>query len=116
GRGSRRLRRRPLPRPARARERARQEVGPALTVETGTLSPDGVRTMFDRIAPVYDAMNRLMTAGLDRRWRRLTAEIVSPGDRVLDACCGTGDLAVASARRGARVTGLDFSGRMLERA
>jgi len=87
-----------------------------LTVETGTLSPDGVRSMFDRIAPVYDAMNRVMTAGLDGRWRRLTAEIVSPGDRVLDACCGTGDLALAAARRGGVVTGLDFSEPMLERA
>jgi demethylmenaquinone methyltransferase/2-methoxy-6-polyprenyl-1,4-benzoquinol methylase len=73
--------------------------------------------MFDRIAPVYDLMNRVMTAGLDRRWRRLTAEaVVRPGDRVLDACCGTGDLALACARAGGRVTGLDFSGRMLERA
>jgi demethylmenaquinone methyltransferase/2-methoxy-6-polyprenyl-1,4-benzoquinol methylase len=73
--------------------------------------------MFDRIAPVYDAMNRTMTAGLDRRWRRLTAEaVVLPGDAVLDACCGTGDLAVAAARAGGRVTGLDFSDRMLERA
>jgi demethylmenaquinone methyltransferase/2-methoxy-6-polyprenyl-1,4-benzoquinol methylase len=73
--------------------------------------------MFDRIAPVYDAMNRLMTAGLDRRWRRRTAEAtVRPGNRVLDACCGTGDLAVACARIGGRVTGLDFSERMLERA
>src|SRR5439155_23785720 len=82
----RRLRRRPLPRPARARERAREAVGTALTVETGMLSPDGVRSMFDRIAPVYDAMNRVMTAGLDGRWRRLTAEVVSPGVRALDAC------------------------------
>jgi demethylmenaquinone methyltransferase/2-methoxy-6-polyprenyl-1,4-benzoquinol methylase len=73
--------------------------------------------MFDRIAPVYDLMNRVMTAGLDRRWRRLTAEaVVRPGDRVLDACCGTGDLALACARAGGRVTGLDFSERMLERA
>jgi len=73
--------------------------------------------MFDRIAPVYDAMNRTMTAGLDRRWRRITAEtVVRPGDAVLDACCGTGDLALASTRIGARVTGLDFSERMLERA
>ena len=87
-----------------------------MTVETGTLSPDGVRSMFDRIAPVYDAMNRVMTAGLDRRWRRLTAEVVAPGDLVLDACCGTGDLAVAAARRGGRVTGVDFSEPMLERA
>jgi demethylmenaquinone methyltransferase/2-methoxy-6-polyprenyl-1,4-benzoquinol methylase len=73
--------------------------------------------MFDRIAPVYDAMNRTMTAGLDRRWRRLTAEaVVRPGDLVLDACCGTGDLAIAAVRAGGRVTGLDFSERMLERA
>jgi demethylmenaquinone methyltransferase/2-methoxy-6-polyprenyl-1,4-benzoquinol methylase len=73
--------------------------------------------MFDRIAPVYDAMNRVMTAGLDRRWRRLTAvAVVRPGDRVLDSCCGTGDLALACLRAGGRVTGLDFSERMLERA
>jgi demethylmenaquinone methyltransferase/2-methoxy-6-polyprenyl-1,4-benzoquinol methylase len=73
--------------------------------------------MFDRIAPVYDAMNRLMTAGLDRSWRRLTVEaVVQPGDRVLDACCGTGDLAVAAEREGGYVTGLDFSTAMLERA
>ena len=88
-----------------------------MSVGTGTLPAEGVRTMFDRIAPVYDAMNHLMTAGLDRRWRRVTAEaVVSPGDRVLDACCGTGDLAVACVRAGGRVTGLDFSERMLERA
>jgi len=73
--------------------------------------------MFDRIAPVYDLMNRVMTAGLDLRWRRIAAEaVVRSGDRVLDACCGTGDFAVAASRAGARVTGLDFSERMLERA
>lgn len=73
--------------------------------------------MFDRIAPVYDAMNRTMTAGLDQRWRRATAAaVVRPGDRVLDACCGTGDLALAGERAGGKVTGLDFSGAMLARA
>jgi demethylmenaquinone methyltransferase/2-methoxy-6-polyprenyl-1,4-benzoquinol methylase len=88
-----------------------------VTVESGVLAPDAVRRMFDRIAPVYDAMNRVMTAGLDLRWRRIAAEAaVRPGDRVLDACCGTGDLAVACARRGGVVTGLDFSPAMLERA
>lgn len=86
-------------------------------VESGTLPADGVRRMFDRIAPVYDAMNRVMTAGLDRRWRRITIdETVRTGDRVLDACCGTGDLAIEARRRGASVVGLDFSERMLERA
>lgn len=88
-----------------------------MTHESGTLPADGVRSMFDRIAPVYDLMNRLMTGGLDRRWRRLTVRaVVRPGDRVLDACCGTGDLAAAAARAGATVTGLDFSAAMLERA
>jgi demethylmenaquinone methyltransferase/2-methoxy-6-polyprenyl-1,4-benzoquinol methylase len=83
-----------------------------------TLAPDAIRSMFDRIAPVYDVMNRVMTAGLDVRWRRFTAEAaVQPGDRVLDAACGTGDLAIADLKRGAtKVTGLDFSERMLERA
>jgi len=88
-----------------------------VSVETGTLPPSAVESMFDRIAPVYDAMNRVMTAGLDQRWRRLTASsVVRPGDRVLDACCGTGDLAVADAEGGGQVTGLDFSEPMLERA
>jgi len=83
-----------------------------------TLAPDSVRTMFDRIAPVYDVMNHLMTAGLDVRWRRLAADAaVRKGDRVLDAACGTGDLAIADLKAGAgKVTGLDFSEKMLERA
>jgi len=83
-----------------------------------TVAPEAVRSMFDRIAPVYDLMNRVMTAGLDVRWRRLTAQAaVRSGDRVLDAACGTGDLAIADLKAGAgKVTGLDFSPRMLERA
>jgi len=88
-----------------------------MSVTSGRLPAEGVRAMFDRIAPVYDAMNRTMTAGLDRRWRRIAAEsVVRPGDLVLDACCGTGDLAIADVRVGGRVTGLDFSERMLDRA
>jgi demethylmenaquinone methyltransferase/2-methoxy-6-polyprenyl-1,4-benzoquinol methylase len=89
-----------------------------MTVESGRLPAEGVQRMFDRIAPVYDAMNRLMTAGLDQRWRRATVrEAVLSGDRVLDACCGTGDLAVAARKAGAaEVVGVDFSERMLERA
>jgi demethylmenaquinone methyltransferase/2-methoxy-6-polyprenyl-1,4-benzoquinol methylase len=88
-----------------------------MTYESGMLEPESVRGMFDRIAPVYDVMNHVMTAGLDRRWRKLAVQsVVWPGDRVLDACCGTGDLAVEAERRGGRVVGLDFSERMLERA
>jgi len=92
-------------------------VAPRIARASGTLSPDSVRAMFDRIAPVYDAMNRAFTMGLDGRWRRLAAaSAVRPGDRVLDAACGTGDLALAALEAGGKVTGLDFSERMLERA
>ncbi len=89
-----------------------------MTVESGRLPAEGVQRMFDRIAPVYDAMNRVMTVGLDQRWRRATVRAaVRPGDQVLDACCGTGDLAVAARKAGASyVVGVDFSERMLERA
>jgi len=73
--------------------------------------------MFDRIAPVYDLMNRVMTMGLDQRWRKLTVRaVVQPGDRVLDACCGTGDLTIAARAAGGDPVGLDFSERMLDRA
>jgi len=89
-----------------------------LSAASGSLEPEAVRTMFDSIAPLYDRMNLLMTAGLDRRWRDATARrVVRPGDYVLDAACGTGDLALADLRAGAsRVVGVDFSERMLELA
>jgi len=71
--------------------------------------------MFDRIAPRYDRMNRLLTAGLYQRWRReaLDRIAVGPGDRLLDVACGTGDLAELAGRRGAEVLGLDFARAML---
>ena len=77
-----------------------------------------VRAMFDRIAPRYDALNRLLTAGLDQRWRRaaLDAVGVGRGDRVLDLACGSGDLAELAAARGARVVGVDFAPGMLREA
>jgi demethylmenaquinone methyltransferase / 2-methoxy-6-polyprenyl-1,4-benzoquinol methylase len=88
-----------------------------MSVESGRLPPADVRSMFDGVAPVYDAMNRLTTAGLDGRWRRLAARaVVRPGARVLDACCGTGDLALAAHAEGGDVVGLDFAERMLARA
>jgi demethylmenaquinone methyltransferase/2-methoxy-6-polyprenyl-1,4-benzoquinol methylase len=77
--------------------------------------------MFDRIADRYDLMNSVMTAGLHHRWRERTADLarVGPGDRALDVCCGTGDLALELARRvgpGGEVVGLDFSEPMLDLA
>ena len=81
--------------------------------------PARIETMFAGIAGRYDLMNRLMTFGLDARWRRLAAALASagPGDRALDVCCGTGDLAFALAERSpAAVVGLDFTEGMLERA
>jgi demethylmenaquinone methyltransferase/2-methoxy-6-polyprenyl-1,4-benzoquinol methylase len=74
--------------------------------------------MFDRIARVYDRMNSVMTAGMHHRWRARAADLarVGPGSRALDVATGTGDLAIELAGRGAGVTGLDFSERMLELA
>ena len=66
-----------------------------MSVETGRLSASAVERMFDRIAPVYDAMNRVMTAGLDRRWRRDAARtVVRPGDEVRYRVFGAGIVAL----------------------
>jgi demethylmenaquinone methyltransferase/2-methoxy-6-polyprenyl-1,4-benzoquinol methylase len=85
------------------------------------LPPAEVERMFDRIAGPYDLMNRLMTGGLDQRWRALAAREtgLGPGGSAIDSCCGTGDLALAVARvvgPTGRVTGADFSVGMLDRA
>ncbi len=77
--------------------------------------------MFDRIAGVYDLMNTAMTAGMHHRWRARTADWagLSPGETALDACCGTGDLALELGRRvgpEGTVVGCDFSEPMLEAA
>jgi demethylmenaquinone methyltransferase / 2-methoxy-6-polyprenyl-1,4-benzoquinol methylase len=75
-----------------------------------------VGDLFATIARRYDLLNDLQSFGLHRLWkRRVTAlAAVKPGDRALDLCCGTGDLALALAEQGADVTGLDFSEKMLE--
>ena len=82
--------------------------------------PQRIVGMFDRIVPHYDLMNRLMTVGLDRRWRAAAAAAAAPppATALLDACCGTGDLtlALAAAWPGAPVTGLDASRAMLTQA
>ena len=75
-----------------------------------------VNDLFAAIARRYDLLNDLQSFGLHRRWKRRVIELaaVQPGNRALDLCCGTGDLALALARRGAEVTGVDFSPAMLE--
>ncbi len=75
-----------------------------------------VNDLFATIAPRYDLINDLQSFGVHRWWkRRLVGLAALPaGERLLDLCCGTGDVAQAGARTGVRVCGLDFSGPMLE--
>ncbi|HCB37365.1 MAG TPA: ubiquinone biosynthesis methyltransferase UbiE [Acidimicrobiaceae bacterium] len=74
--------------------------------------------MFDAIAPRYDRLNRLLTLGLDTRWRRraVAALGLRPGSLVLDAACGTGDLCEELTRAALRPVGVDFSAGMLAAA
>jgi len=76
-----------------------------------------VQRMFAAISRSYDLNNRLHSLGRDQAWRRKAVRLcnVKPGDRVLDVACGTGDLTEAfAAANPASVTGLDFTGEMLE--
>jgi len=84
--------------------------------DTGPERAAKVQGLFARIAPRYDLINDLQSLGLHRYWKRRLIRLarVQAGVRALDLCCGTGDLALALARRGAEVVGLDFSQPMLE--
>jgi demethylmenaquinone methyltransferase/2-methoxy-6-polyprenyl-1,4-benzoquinol methylase len=84
-----------------------------------------VREMFTSIAPRYDLLNHLLSFNIDRLWWRRTARsfaeaLARPEARVLDLCCGTGDMALALYRRAGkaspRILGADFSHAMLQRA
>jgi demethylmenaquinone methyltransferase/2-methoxy-6-polyprenyl-1,4-benzoquinol methylase len=102
--------------------------GPSFRSSTGRPSRSGntvpeqrVTTMFDSVAPVYDRMNTLMTAGLDGRWRRAAARAagLSRGGAALDVACGTGKLTAALASvvgPEGRVVGVDLSEAMLDQA
>lgn len=78
-----------------------------------------LKGMFDAVPRRYDLLNRLLTLGLDERWRTMAVQRCLDGDprRVLDLCCGTGDLAARLRRAApvsAEVVGLDYSPRMLD--
>jgi len=81
-------------------------------------SPERIAGMFDAIAARYDLLNHVLSAGIDRRWRRRAIQSLqlTGHERVLDLCTGTADLAIAAARAqpgAARVVGVDFAGAML---
>jgi demethylmenaquinone methyltransferase/2-methoxy-6-polyprenyl-1,4-benzoquinol methylase len=81
-------------------------------------SPERIAGMFDAIAARYDLLNHLLSAGIDRRWRRRAIQSLqlTGNERVLDLCTGTADLAIAAALAqpgAARVVGVDFAGAML---
>jgi len=93
--------------------------------ESETAAAERVHGIFDAIAPSYDLLNHLMSWGLDRRWwsrsaKRFGELLARPEAKVLDLCCGTGDMTAALLRLrpadGEPVTGLDFSAEMLGRA
>jgi demethylmenaquinone methyltransferase/2-methoxy-6-polyprenyl-1,4-benzoquinol methylase len=77
-----------------------------------------VRWLFATIADRYDITTRVLSFGLDRRWKRklVTLAAVQPGWRAIDLACGTGDIALEVARRGSSVIGLDITPRMVELA
>jgi demethylmenaquinone methyltransferase / 2-methoxy-6-polyprenyl-1,4-benzoquinol methylase len=83
-------------------------------------TPTRIAGMFDAIAPRYDLLNHVLSAGLDKRWRaRAIREIrLAPGSRVLDLCTGTADLAVAAVEHSSNISvvGVDFAGQMLRLA
>jgi demethylmenaquinone methyltransferase / 2-methoxy-6-polyprenyl-1,4-benzoquinol methylase len=104
-------------------------MGPAVSASRPVLGRDGslpqgdakhdaVEGMFDRLAPRYDRMNRLISLGMDKGWRRRTVDSLAAvaGGTVVDLACGTGDLCRDLAARGYAAIGLDFSAGMLAAA
>ena len=79
-----------------------------------------IKGLFDGIAGRYDLANSLLSFGMDSRWRQIAVDMTSPsdGEKLLDMCCGTGDLAFSFAESGVleKITGCDLSGEMVELA
>src|SRR5204862_5394261 len=87
--------------------------------ETARKRGSRISRMFDRIAPTYDVLNHVLSANVDKAWRKTTVEALhlSGVERCLDACTGTGDLAVALLEGGAKeVVGTDFAPQMVDLA
>ncbi len=80
-------------------------------------SPERIQNLFNTIAPRYDFLNHLMSFGIDRSWRRRSVRRLVPQGNgpILDLCTGTGDFAIAFAKRNPdrKIVGLDFSANML---
>ena len=92
------------------------ETGSEVLVQATSIEPlkqkdaARIRAMFGRVARRYDLLNHLLSASLDRVWRRKLARslVLPPGSRVLDLCCGTGDQALALRRPGVEIVAADF--------
>lgn len=97
---------------------ARARVARDASLPEGAEKRRAVEDMFDRVAPDYDRMNRVISLGLDRGWRRRTVEALdlAAGAQVLDLACGTGDLCRDLLRAGHAPVGVDFSEGMLAAA
>ena len=76
-----------------------------------------IQQLFDAIVPTYDLLNRVLSMGTDVVWRRNIFRHIPAvrGQKVVDLCCGTGDLSALLHQKGGRVVSLDFSLKMLKR-
>ena len=89
-----------------------------MTVENTTAFSLQTREMFTSIAPRYDFLNRLLSVGQDRYWRKRAIDLLDPieNEQILDVATGTGDMVIEVAKRNlpVQIFGIDFSQRMLD--